>query len=110
MKKPAAKTDAATIRKEFYNKLKTTRRELSKLYDHHEVFDTKDLVLEMGEIKNSPNNITHATVQMNDTCDRFNVKFYRIQGASITKRKIFEGVGETEIRQLFLDQVGLTIQ
>ena len=110
MKTPSSKTDAATIRQEFYSKLKTNRSNLAKIYDHHETFDTKDLVLEMGDIKNSPKNITHATVQMNDTCDRFSVKFYRIQGASITKKLVFDRVLDTDIRQLFLDQVGLNIQ
>ena len=108
-KKPTGKTEAATIREEFYSKLKTTRQALRKVYDHHEAFDSKDLVLEIGDIKNSPNKITHATVHMSENCDRFNVKFYRIQGASITDRKIFDWVRDTEIRQLFLDQIGLNL-
>lgn len=107
--KPTSKTEAATIRSEFYTKLQTTRSALRKVYDHHETFDSKDLVLEIGDIKNSPSNITHATVQMNETCDRFSVKFYRIQGASVTSRKVFNLVRDTDIRQLFLDQIGLNL-
>lgn len=109
MKKVSSTSEATSIRKEFYNKLNTTRQGLSKIYAHHESFDSQDLVLEIGDIKNSPNNITHATVEMNDACNKFTVKFYRIQGASITKRKIFKDVSDTSIRQLFLDQIGLTL-
>ena len=110
MKTPSSKTDATTIRQEFYSKLKTNRASLAKIYDHHETFDNKDLVLEMGDIKNSPSKVTHATVEMNETCDKFTVKFYRIQGATITSRKIFNNITGDSIRQLFLDQVGLNIQ
>lgn len=110
MKTPSAKTDAATIRSEFYSKLKTTRANLAKIFAHHEEFDTQDLVLEMGDIKNSPNGITHATVLMNDNCNRFYVKFYTIKGVNITKRVEFKGVSDTEIHKLFVDQIGLNIQ
>lgn len=110
MKTPSAKTDAATIRSEFYSKLKTTRANLANILGHHETYDSQDLVLEMGDIKNSPTGVTHATVLMNDNCNRFFVKFYTIKGLKITKRVEFIDVSDTEIHKLFVDQIGLNIQ